>query len=72
MILSLIELVKLNCFFIVGGRFDFDTNSYVKSDTIYDDIPIGFKDRFIFIKENEFREDISSTIIRKKLKTSNI
>lgn len=74
MVRSLSFIADQKCRFIVGGRFnsgEFQTLSTLKSTLeIFRTLPETVRSLFVELTEEEFRNDISSTEIRKKLSNS--
>ncbi|POM75215.1 Hypothetical protein PHPALM_7715 [Phytophthora palmivora] len=71
MILALDHIARNNCSFVVAGRFDNKVeNRFVTADEVLDKyVPPVFRHLFIPLPESAFRNDISSTAIRKQMAT---
>jgi len=63
---AMVEFRQLNVQFIIAGRLDSKSSKFMTLDDV--EIPEGFEKMFVGIPEDWFREDISSTEIRKRLR----
>ncbi|KAF1325649.1 Sodium/potassium-transporting atpase subunit alpha-2, partial [Globisporangium splendens] len=66
MALTLQQIARNECFFVVAGRMDDKvTNRFISADEVLaTSIPVVFKHLFVPLDESVFRSDISSTQIR--------
>ncbi|OWZ24506.1 hypothetical protein PHMEG_000459 [Phytophthora megakarya] len=71
MVLALDHIARNNCSFVVAGRFDNKVeNRFISADEVLDKcVPPVFRHLFIPLPECAFRNDISSTEIRKQMAT---
>lgn len=70
MVLTLQQIARNGCFFVVAGRFDDKVeNRYISAEEVLGScIPAVFQDLFIPLDESAFRSDLSSTQIRNQMK----
>lgn len=73
MVLTLQQIARNDCFFVVAGRFDDKVeNRYISAEEVLEScIPAVFQDLFIPLDESAFRSDLSSTQIRNQMKPQN-
>ncbi|CAH0475298.1 unnamed protein product [Peronospora belbahrii] len=72
MVLALDHIARHECSFVVAGRFDNKVeNRYITaSEVLENHVPRVFRHLFIPLPESAFRNDISSTKIRRQMATS--
>ncbi|TMW58170.1 hypothetical protein Poli38472_011758 [Pythium oligandrum] len=68
MVLAINEISRQGCKFVVAGRFDENgSRRYISAEEVLEKhVPPVFKDLFIPLREEDFRNDISSTQLRQK------
>lgn len=69
MVLTLQQIARNDCFFVVAGRFDDKSaNRYISADEVLQSsIPKVFKELFVPLDESVFRSDLSSTQLRNRV-----
>ncbi|KAJ8601192.1 hypothetical protein CTAYLR_003221 [Chrysophaeum taylorii] len=67
---TLDTILRFGCAFVVAGRLDAKTGQYVAADASLVNAPVRHRDMFATLAESDFRVDISSTELRKKMQQS--
>ena len=71
MLAALMDMKEKGVHFIVGGRLEPGTNNYMNGKDEVSSLPLEVQEMFTLLPEDEFRMDISSTELRKRLSEQN-
>ena len=71
MLAALMEMKEKGVHFIVGGRLEPGTSKFVNGKDEVSSLPLEVQEMFTLLPEDEFRMDISSTELRKRLSEQN-
>jgi nicotinic acid mononucleotide adenylyltransferase len=67
MVLALQRIADCGCSFVVAGRFDAQTQRFVAAeDVLARHVPPTFRHLFVPLSESDYRNDISSTLLRQR------